>query len=625
MVLCISFSTAFAQSPANTLSVPTSDSRQIYVDIVVTDRDNHPVEGLSQKDFELFDDGKPQQILSFAVHKEDVKSSAENNDSTINVVLLDERNTAIADQEQARFELIQYFQHKPPSSRFVIFVVRPRLDVLSTSFRTLQLVQEVTADSDALIKALDQPVALPTAPLPVSLKTGGEDRTMPAFVDLGEFLKDFPGRKNLIWLAGRFDSAPVAQYSDRLFVPKFEGWLKADASSRTDILHLAADRLARDRVAIYPVDITGKNQHVTEHHKCIIYGYGIDGGGYSPDIEYECDERGPKLQFIADQSGGSPSHGPDKIQEGIGQAVADGANYYTLTYLPVIQKLNGNVRKIKLKIDDKDYKIAYRRSYFADDPSALYRPQNLAAQDLLMPIRRGFQPFTLMRVAVPVGPESQDPLLPVMQRGGRQSQEVSFTVHVDASDKPALATKEQMDKLQDYSAFQEERVYKAMFSPNKRGKTVLSLTKSQKKALRKKGLSLNSLPPPNPVTLQRYTIEYSIAPGQLAIAPSKDGKVTANLEVAVLAYDKYGQRLAGFKDAITLTDDTDQFRQSEYRTRQTIDVPISVDSLRLAVRDVNSGKTGSLEKPVSEIYSPYARKLLQLPTEYPPIIKKKKK
>jgi hypothetical protein len=336
----------------------------------------------------------------------------------------------------------------------------------------------------------------------------------------------------------------------------------------------------------------------------------------------ECDDGGPKLQFIASQSGGLPFHGADKIQEGIAQAVTDGADYYTLTYSPSIEKLNGNVRKIKLKIDSKDHKVAYRRGYFADDPSTLYRPQNLATQDMVMPIRRGYLPWTPIRVSVPVGTESQDPLLMVMQYGGGQSQDVSFVVHVDASEKPTLASQVQMENLQDYSAFQEERVFKAMFSPNKRGKAALSLTKSQKKALRKKGLQLNILPPPDPVMLQRYTIKYSIAPGQLAIAPSKDGKVAANLEVAVLAYDKQGKRLAGLKDTISLTDKTDQFRESSYQTSQTIDVPISVDRLRFAVRDVTSGKIGSLEKPVSEIYSPYTRKRLALPTVGPP--KKKK-
>jgi predicted RND superfamily exporter protein len=38
------------------------------LDVVVTDHKNHPISGLRQTDFSLFEDGQPQTILSFAAH-----------------------------------------------------------------------------------------------------------------------------------------------------------------------------------------------------------------------------------------------------------------------------------------------------------------------------------------------------------------------------------------------------------------------------------------------------------------------------------------------------------------------------------------------------------------------------
>src|SRR6266849_7603437 len=42
--------------------------RQVLLDVVVTDNDNHAVTGLHQQNFSVLEDGKPQQILSFEAH-----------------------------------------------------------------------------------------------------------------------------------------------------------------------------------------------------------------------------------------------------------------------------------------------------------------------------------------------------------------------------------------------------------------------------------------------------------------------------------------------------------------------------------------------------------------------------
>src|SRR5580692_10399920 len=47
----------------------TSNSELVLVDVDVRDHANKPVEGLTQNDFEVLEDGKPQQVLRFSYEK----------------------------------------------------------------------------------------------------------------------------------------------------------------------------------------------------------------------------------------------------------------------------------------------------------------------------------------------------------------------------------------------------------------------------------------------------------------------------------------------------------------------------------------------------------------------------
>jgi len=50
-------------------------------------------------------------------------------------------------------------------------------------------------------------------------------------------------------------------------------------------------------------------------------------------------------------------------------AIDSGVNYYTLAYSPTNREWNGAYRKIEVKLDRPGTTLAYRRGYYADDPS----------------------------------------------------------------------------------------------------------------------------------------------------------------------------------------------------------------------------------------------------------------
>ena len=66
------------QPIAKPTDIPTfrSTVRRVIVDVVVRDSDHRAVHGLTAKDFEVTEDGRPQNVLSFDVHEFDTPSIA---------------------------------------------------------------------------------------------------------------------------------------------------------------------------------------------------------------------------------------------------------------------------------------------------------------------------------------------------------------------------------------------------------------------------------------------------------------------------------------------------------------------------------------------------------------------
>jgi len=120
--------------------------------------------------------------------------------------------------------------------------------------------------------------------------------------------------------------------------------------------------------------------------------------------------------------------------------------------------------------------------------------------------------------------------------------------------------------------------------------------------------------------VQPYAIEYSLGGNQIMLLDMGNGKHEYRVEVAVLAFDEVGKRVAGQELTIAgkVSDaELQKFQSSDYHVHQTIQMPEHAAMLRLALRDVRTGHVGSLQIPVSAISSPYERKRLDVPPPTP--------
>jgi hypothetical protein len=209
------------------------------------------------------------------------------------------------------------------------------------------------------------------------------------------------------------------------------------------------------------------------------------------------------------------------------------------------------VRKIKVKLQQSGYNLAYRTSYFADDPSEV-------AQDA---------------ADAPVSP-----LTSSLEHGTPTAHELIFEAHLDAVGAPAPATPEQMEVL---------ATYEAMRQP----------------LHRRKGQPA----PVKPILMQRYVIQYGLIPRQLDMPIQADGAHQASLEFGVISYDEDGHKLNGIDTRVQDTIPPPRYARIEetgYQVVQAISVPVTALSLRLAVRDVLSNHIGSIEVALPLAKSP---------------------
>ena len=529
---------------------------RVVVDVVVTDQNAKPVRGLTKQDFSIYEDGKPQNIVSFDMHSLDsnrsyfaklpampvntfVNVATEPERGPLYVLLLDLVNTEPDDQAYARQQLQKFVNSKPQGTRFAVFV-------LSDS---LHLVQGFSADRDQLYKTLDPSHSIPHVPriflLGRNYGRGDSLMMVTVFKLIALYLDGLPGRKNIIWASGSFPLDLFPHNDDRPDV-------RAEARE-------ALDALTRAECAIYPVDLTG----VAPSPEGRLTGATTPRGGPGNPPGAPPPNTGPVASemaiagsgtsvsdnntiqdVIAAMTGGRAFYGRNDIGNMLEEATEAGSDYYTLTYSPSNQTFDGKLRRIQVELASKGYHLEYRRGYLATAP-----------QSPIMPVR--YQPRKDEDTASlrPIG----DSLSAFMQHGAPTARQVYFRAHVHTLAPPHLASAEQMANLVDQPSYFQVRQRK---HPQK---------------------------PIAPIKLQTYMVEYQI----IARIP--------NLEVAAGVYDDEGRLLNGDVEEASSANPKSDYAQAKFtyfRVQQKIDVPDNAVSLRLGVRDLSTDRMGTMEIPL---------------------------
>jgi VWFA-related protein len=366
----------------------STTSRNVVLDVIVTDSTGKPIHGLKSHDFTILENGIPQHVKGFEEYRTDVQSPkvpvpvklppdtytnyvTSSEPGAVNIILFDSLNTDRLNLTQARQQLLRYLGKLPDNTRVALFTLDGEL----------HLVHGFTDDNHVLIEAAQQ---LATAPNPAMRKARdvteelavarftkitaspqmysalsrflwteydakAESRTaitMEALNQLARSMAIYSGRKNLIWISGG---------------------IPFDLTDTTPQMQKTAALLAATQMAVYPIDVRG-----------IAYT-GADGASYSQDVfgprggDYsERSGQGEELALvhetmleIAQLTGGRAYFNNNDIPGQIQDIVHSGSNYYTLAYRPENQEWNGKFRKVTVKTSQPSVKVRTRPGYYA--------------------------------------------------------------------------------------------------------------------------------------------------------------------------------------------------------------------------------------------------------------------
>jgi len=581
------------ENEAPNLEVVLSQTvRRVRVDVVVTDAEGRPVGGLQAGDFQVAEEGKQQSVRQFEWHNGESDTNSvpllpplpagtfmnlptATERGPLTVLFYDVLNTPVNDQLNARALMVQFLKNNK-GRRLAIFVLGEQLHIVqgftsdtSLLARALNAIKPARTSlaADTLLSARGPSQSLvpgPPAPSPpnngrpgggsgVSQGMSGSmpdpeqvfsqmmendeanrasfllDRrvelTLDAMKQIGRYLSGFEGRKNLIWYSGSFPAGVLPDPVKRAGVQEPGSIVRDDATRNyTDRLRAATDQLTTAEVAVYPVDARGLS--------------GVP-------INQFAGETGT-MDLLAEQTGGRAFYNTNALEQALEMAAADGSSYYSLLYAPTNPKYDGSIRHIKVVLAKSGYRVAYRRTYFAD------------ALDVK---RSGMKPVQESDPEVEALPSDEN-------FGAPLTHELIFAAHVETVGGPAAATEQQLAALQPY----REAMAKAEHRKH----------------------------PPRtaPPAMQRYAIVYAVLAKLLDMPVSADGAYHSDLSFALIPYDEDGGALWGTKtklqDSIPQSRIA-QIRSDGFRAAQSFFVPVDTAVLRLAVRDGHSGKSGTME------------------------------
>jgi VWFA-related protein len=297
------------QAPPTTLKVSTE---VVNVYAVVADKNKHLIADLKKEDFELEEDGKPQEIRYFS----------RETDTPLTIGIMVDTSPSQGKVLGIEQEEAKAFLHQVLRPRDMAFVLHFDVDC--------ELLQDFTADQRLLAHAIDETVinggghGVMPGPFPTSDSGGATHLYDAVYLASNDLMKNEVGRKVLILLTDGEDQGSRVKLETAL-----------EASQKSDVIN-------------YSVAITDRRFY---------WGHG-GGFGFSGDSV---------LRKLSDETGGhviDVNHSKD-ASAAFQQIANELRTQYLLGYTPTNTKLDGSFRKIRVQARNADYKVQARRGYYA--------------------------------------------------------------------------------------------------------------------------------------------------------------------------------------------------------------------------------------------------------------------
>jgi VWFA-related protein len=340
-------------------------SRETILDVMVTDKDGSPVHGLTQADFSIEQDGKPQTIRSFhEASKAEERAlpklapgvysnlGATPESGPVNVILLDLLNNKTTSMVYAKKATIEYLKTMPPGTEVAVFEL--------SANRGLRMVQGFTSDGAAAAESVAE-VNVDWITTTPSYLIKYDWMSYEAMHQIAAYVSGIKGRKNLILFSVGMPIGLQLNH-DRTFNVKYE--------EMGDLV----DRLIAEQIAISFVDPSG-----------------VPSLSPHPGTE--------------EAFGGLSYFNSNDLKSLVAKAVDDGRSYYTLSYVPPDFATDDRRHSIEVKVDRPGLNLVYRKGFRADEVAA--SAPALGPKLMQASMERGLPPATQILFDVKVQPSTE--------------------------------------------------------------------------------------------------------------------------------------------------------------------------------------------------------------------------
>jgi VWFA-related protein len=226
---------------ANTHPI-TAETREVRVDVVVTDKKGNYITDLTQKDFRVYEDSKEQPINSFSFGA-DPNGPVQNQRHYL-VLFFDTTSMDLSDQPRAR----------AAAGKFIDAHAGPDQVMSVMNFGgSLQIVQNFTTDSDKLKKAVSG-ISNSNISAMASASSGTDALQYPGMSNFGNPEASF-GTYTLL-LSIRNLAKNLAAVPGRKSLILFTAGFELDSEAMSE-LTATIDACNKANVAVYPMDVRG--------------------------------------------------------------------------------------------------------------------------------------------------------------------------------------------------------------------------------------------------------------------------------------------------------------------------------------------------------------------------------
>lgn len=354
-----------AQSPTRS-SAPSSQaspavptiritSRLVFLDVTVIDKSGHPVvSGLTQDDFSITEDKKPQRIFSFEppeVHTLDPHAAAANSDGNAPrmILVLDFLNSRFQDFAYIRDEVRHFLNAQPRQLPFPT-------ELMVVGNESLEMLANYTRDREELLDAVAHlPTALPYKVMQGSFWVERLAQSIDALQQIALQSKGVAGRKNIVWIGRGMPSLNPVVFPE------------PETVIIQQYLHVTTNLLVNSRISLF---VLYPGLHVYPRS-----GLYTEMESYSDLGDDDPFMQGINFGVLTNETGGKLFYGRNDINREMRQAETLGSEYYTLTYQPQAGKDDGRFRRIRVTLRDPKLQALTKTGYFGPDRNAAANPR----------------------------------------------------------------------------------------------------------------------------------------------------------------------------------------------------------------------------------------------------------